>query len=88
MSVPFTPQSNSFFTCTDLPNQTYHDIYKIHIKFRINVKYCISFLNKLKRYAVLETGPDIFVFSIDYEFCYFLLIKVLLCSFLKRGIYF
>ena len=73
-----------FYTCTDVPNLTYHDFYKIHIKFRINVKYCILFLNKLNCYAVLETGPDIIVFSIGYQFCHFLLMTLLLCFFLER----
>ena len=62
-----------FYTCTDLPNLTYHDFYKIDIKFRMNVKYRILFLNKLNHYAVLETGPDINVFSMGS------LVKVL-CS--------
>ena len=51
-----------FYTCTDIPNLTYHDFCKIHIKFWINVKHCILFLNELNCYAVLETGPDIIFF--------------------------
>ena len=76
-----------FYTCTDLPNLTYHDFYKIDIKFRINVKYRILFFNKLNHYAVLETGPEIIIFSIGYQFCHFLLKQHFNASFLKRGIF-